>query len=175
MIPRRLLRLPGPALLLAALGALGFARGRPRRTWSSSGSGPAGTPPSISPGFRSTSTTGKNFSGREVRRTHPQDRAGFYFLTRVKHPNVSLMGAKFVLRVVTPTSPDPVQYTFPAAVGAGEHLFEIGLTGPDWSGRKEHPVAWRLELVDGGGHTLAEAQSVLWAMPEPAAAAAPRG
>jgi hypothetical protein len=174
MMPRRLLRLPGSALLLAALGAFGFARGAAAadvefvRVWP--GWHAAVDFTRISEYFDHR----ENLSGREVRRSHPQDRAGFYFLTRVKHPNVSLMGAKFVLRVVTPASPDPVQYTFPAAVGAGEHLFEIGLTGPDWSGRKEHPVAWRLELVDDGGHTLAQAQSVLWAMPEPAAAA-PRG
>jgi hypothetical protein len=107
----------------------------------------------------------ENFNHREVRRSHPSDRAGFYFLTRVKHPAVSLMGARFVLRIITPTSPEAEQFTFPADVGPGENVFEIGLTGPDWAGRRIHPVAWRLELVTREGQTLAEAQSFLWAMP----------
>ena len=107
----------------------------------------------------------ENFSGREVRRTHPADRAGFYFVARVKHPAVSLMGARFVLRIITPASPEVEQFTFPADVGPGENLFEIGLTGPDWPGRRTHPVAWRLDLVAQDGQPLAWTQSVLWAMP----------
>ena len=117
MILRRLLRLPRPALLLAALGALGSAPGAAAadvefvRVWPEWHAAVDFT--RISEYFDHQ----ENLGDREVRRSHPKDRAGFYFFTRVKHPNVSLLGAKFVLRIVTPNSPDPVQYTFPAAVG----------------------------------------------------------
>jgi len=107
----------------------------------------------------------ENFSGREVRRTHPNDRAGFYFLARVRHPGVSLMGARFVLHIITPASPEAEEFSFPADVGPGENVFEIGLTGPDWAGRRVHPVAWNLQLVAREGQPLAQTQSFLWEKP----------
>lgn len=98
----------------------------------------------------------------EVRRSQPINRTGYYFLARVKHPHVSLVGARFVLHIIVPTSPDARSFTFPADVGPGEHVFELGLTGSDWAGEHAHPVAWRLDLLDAGGHELAWQQSFLW-------------
>ncbi len=110
---------------------------------------------------------GREDPGRiELRRSHPAERSGYYFLTRVRHPGVSLEGAKFVVRVIMPDDPLPKPaFTFPADTGPGENLFEIGLTGIDWPGPRAHPVAWRLDLVAADGHPLAWAQSFLWSKP----------
>jgi len=108
----------------------------------------------------------ENDSGWKFRRTHPDHREGFYFLARVKHKHYSLLGAKFVLRVILPDSPDPKPpMEFPADVDKGEDVFEIGITGPDWPNKKLHPVAWRLDLVGPDGHLLAWSQSFLWEKP----------
>ena len=109
---------------------------------------------------------GENTSGQVVRRTHPESRDGYYFLVRAKHPSASLDGARFVLRVITPYSPEPQTFTFPVGGPPGETVFELGLTGPDWRGGEgEHPVAWKLELVGGDGRSIVSAQSFLWAKP----------
>lgn len=113
------------------------------------------------------------FNGREnpgslvIRRSQPVNRTGYYFLARVSHPHVSLMGARFVLHIITPRSPDPLTFVFPADVGPGEQVFDLGLTGSDWPHRGEHPVAWRLELRAPDGHELAWYQSFMWQMPGP--------
>lgn len=138
---------------------------------------PKGTPPEVQlvrvwPQYRDANsfkhiseyfTDRENPGGYQLRRSEPGQRAGYYFLARVRHPDVSLMGANFVLRVVMPD--DPVAkppYTFPANTGPGEQVFLIGLTGKDWPGPRVHPVAWRLDLIAQDGHPLAWAQSFLW-------------
>lgn len=114
--------------------------------------------------------TGRENPGkREVRRSQPINRTGYYFIVRVRHRHTSLMGARFVLRVIAPDSPDTRKFTFPADVRPGEHLFELGLTGSDWLGEKVHPVAWRLDLLAPDGHALAWHQSFMWEMPGPRA------
>jgi hypothetical protein len=102
----------------------------------------------------------------QLRRSRPSERPGYYFLARVRHPDVSLEGAHFELRVVMPDDPAPkAPYIFQAEAGPGEQVFLIGLTGKGWPGPKVHPVAWRLDLVAGDGHPLAWAQSFLWSKP----------
>jgi hypothetical protein len=108
----------------------------------------------------------ENTSGLHIRRSRPADRAGYYFLARVRHKTVSLTGAKFQLRIITPDSPEPrPMLEFAANTGPGEDVFEIGLTGKDWPDPKQHPVAWRLNLVAADGHLLAWSQSFLWDKP----------
>jgi hypothetical protein len=99
---------------------------------------------------------------RILLRTHPGDRTGCYFVARVRNKGVPENGATFVLRVITPDSPEPRVFTFATAVPVGEPVYEIGLTGADWPSRKVHPVAWRLELRSADGGTLAASQSYLW-------------
>ena len=111
--------------------------------------------------------TGEENPGRHpILRTQPATRAGYYFLIRAKaaaaHP-----GAKFVLQIITPASPEPTTHTFPAALTPGQNVCELGLTGADWPDRKQHPVAWRLALVAADGTELANRQSFLWAKPGP--------
>ncbi|MEK9985489.1 MAG: hypothetical protein VW879_12195 [Opitutae bacterium] len=38
----------------------------------------------------------------------------------------------------------------------------VGLTGKDWSGPEERPVAWHLQLLDGEGEVFASEKSFLW-------------
>jgi hypothetical protein len=111
-------------------------------------------------------TKKENDGKRIVMRTQSSDRAGLYFLTRVRHLHTSLADAKFVLQIIMPDSPNPrPPYVFPARVGPGEHVFELGLTGKDWPGRRAHPVAWRLDLLGANGQLLAWSQSFVWEKP----------
>jgi hypothetical protein len=109
---------------------------------------------------------GKEDTGREtVVRTQPTERAGYYFLVRVKGASAS-PAAKFELSVIRPDTPDPKVYTFPVTLTAKESLFQLGLTGADWpQGKKANPVAWKLALLAGDGRVLAEHKSFLWEKP----------
>lgn len=108
--------------------------------------------------------------GRDtVLRSRPDDRAGYYFLVRTRHPGAGLTGTRFVLEIITPDSPHTRTFTFPADLPAHEHVFHLGLTGADWAGEKVKPVAWRLRLLSADDTELAASQSFLWAMPGPAA------
>ena len=99
-------------------------------------------------------------------RTQPNARAGYYFLIRAKAA-ANTTGAKFVLQIITPEAPEPKTHTFPITLGPKEAVFDIGLTGTDWAGRKTHAVAWRLSVVNAEGRELASQQSFLWSNPAP--------
>lgn len=110
--------------------------------------------------------TGQERTGdRVVLRTQSTARAGFYFLVRVANHAQSHPGAKFALHVITPASPDPKTYTFPADLPERSTVFHLGLTGADWAGPDVHPVAWKLDLLSADDRTLASAQSFLWSKP----------
>jgi hypothetical protein len=108
---------------------------------------------------------GKEHNGGEaLRRSHPEERSGYYFFVRVKNPG-ALRPAKAALQVVTSTSAQAVSYEFPVELRAGDTVFNIGLTGADWPDPKLHPVAWKLNFVADDGHILATATSYLWEKP----------
>ncbi len=110
---------------------------------------------------------GQENTGRHtVLRTQPNARAGYYFLIRAKAA-ANTTGAKFVLQIITPEAPEPKTHTFPITLGPKEAVFDIGLTGTDWAGRKTHAVAWRLSVVNTEGRELASQQSFLWSNPAP--------
>jgi hypothetical protein len=110
---------------------------------------------------------GQENTGRHtVLRTQPAARAGYYFLIRAKAA-ATTSGAKFVLQIITPEAPEPKTYTFPITLGSKETVFDVGLTGPDWAGRKTHAVAWRLSVINAEGRELASQQSFLWSNPAP--------
>jgi hypothetical protein len=113
----------------------------------------------------------EHFTGREehghrvVQRTTPDQRAGFYYLVRVRNEGTARADARFSLQVVSPASPETKTYAFPALIASGTTVFQLGLTGPEWPDRKAHPVAWKLELLSADGRVLASEQSFLWAKP----------
>jgi len=106
--------------------------------------------------------------GREiVLRTRPDTRAGYYFLVRVKS-GTAISAARFELSVIRPDAVEPVTFTLPATLRARETVFQLGLTGADWpDGRRVHPVAWKLALLDDTGRVLVEHKSFLWEKPAP--------
>jgi hypothetical protein len=109
---------------------------------------------------------GPENDGREiVVRTHPEQRAGLYFLVRVQSAAATADG-KFVLEVIRPDSPEVKTFTFPVSLPGKNQVAELGLTDGDWpGGRDVHPVAWRLTLVDHSGQSIASGQSFLWQKP----------
>ncbi len=127
------------------------------------------------PGWRSAESferiseffTAKENTGREmVVRTQPANRTGYYFFVRLHNRGATLPDAKFSLQVIAPNDPQPKTFVFPATVGTGTTLFNLGLTGGDWaSGEKSNPVAWKLELLASDGHAVAAEKSFLWEKP----------
>ncbi len=97
-----------------------------------------------------------------VVRTHPEQRAGLYFLVRV-NSSTAVPEGKFVLELIRPDSPDAKTFTFPVSLPGKSKVAELGLTDGDWpGGRDAHPVAWKLTLFDHAGHAIASEQSFLW-------------
>ncbi len=115
----------------------------------------------ISEYFTGKETTG----GWIVVRTHPESRGGFYFVTRLRNSGPTETADRFVLRLILPDSPDPRTFVLPARIPHGSHVFEVGLTGKDWTGPKLHPVAWQFEVQNAAGQVLAAQASFLWSKP----------
>ncbi|ATC63259.1 hypothetical protein CMV30_04425 [Nibricoccus aquaticus] len=109
----------------------------------------------------------ENTSGQTHIRSQPATREGFYFLTRIKNPGTPLADVRVELSVITSASADPKTFTaFPATtVPSGSHVFQIGLTGADWSDATANPVAWQLRLLTAEGQELLRTQSFLWSQP----------
>lgn len=108
------------------------------------------------------------FDGREhtggidVLRSRPAERAGYYWLVRLKNGGTPLAGAKFELQVITPTSPEAKVFAFSADIPSGSSVHRIGLTGVDWPDGRARPVAWYLSLLAADGRTVIAQQSFLW-------------
>ncbi|MDR2674358.1 MAG: hypothetical protein LBC18_05685 [Opitutaceae bacterium] len=115
-------------------------------------------------------TNEENTGGQIILRTQPEERAGYYFLLRVKNAS-PLAGARIGLELITAAAPRPKTHTFTLALlPAGKQVLNIGVTGADWpAGPDAHPVAWRLRLLAADGRELLSKQSFLWDRP-----AAPR-
>lgn len=107
----------------------------------------------------------ENTHGEVVLRTHPAQRGGYYFLVRLANAGAA-REVQLRLLVVTPDSAAPREFIFPAALpGARETVFNLGLTGTDWSDRKINAVAWKLDVLGGDGAVLATEKSYLWEKP----------
>ncbi len=106
----------------------------------------------------------ENTRGEAVLRSQPDQRAGFYFLVRVKS-SAGPRALKATLHIVTATNTRPADYSFPIELKAGETVVHLGLTGSDWSNPNGHPVAWKLELKDAADHLVAAESSYLWEKP----------
>ncbi len=107
--------------------------------------------------------TGRELTGKWIiLRSQPEERSGLYFTVRLNNPEAEVVGAKFVLSVINPDATDTKVYSFPANIPAGRRVFEVGITGRDWSNSHIQPVAWDMELQGPDGRVLAKKSSFLW-------------
>lgn len=109
--------------------------------------------------------SGRENTGREVTlRTRNDQRAGYYFLTRIKSDE-ALANALIELEAVLPGSPTIHTFRFPASIPAGQQVFQLGVTGNDWPTPEARPAAWRVTVRSTEGTVLAEHSSFLWSTP----------
>ena len=106
----------------------------------------------------------ENTGGQQVIRTHPEVRAGYYFLLRTGNPGAALP-VRINLELISATGPKSRTFTFAADLAAGDTVLNLGLTGEDWPDPKANPVAWKIDLVTGDGRVLAMEKSYLWEKP----------
>jgi hypothetical protein len=109
--------------------------------------------------------TGKeNTSGETVLRTHPDQRAGYYFLVRAANSGAPVT-VRITVQMITPTDAKTQTHTFVTDLKTGETVLDLGLTGADWPDAKANPVAWKLDLLSTAGRVLATEKSYLWEKP----------
>ncbi len=128
----------------------------------------------VLPGWRDAASferIGEYLHGKEdtggiaVLRSRPAERAGYYWLVRLKNRGAPVAEARFELDVITPAAPEPKTFVFPFRLPAGSALFDLGLTGADWPATKTQPAAWRLRVLGPDGQAVAVEKSFLWEMP----------
>ncbi len=106
--------------------------------------------------------SGNENTGREITvRSQPDNRDGYYFLTRLKSDQAHT-GATILLEVVLPGSPAVHTFRFPADIPAGQQVFQLGVTGTDWPGAESRPAAWRVSTQTADGSILTARASFLW-------------
>jgi len=104
----------------------------------------------------------ENTGGQTIIRTDPAQRTGYYFLLRVANPGAPRQ-VQFQLQLIEPGASDPRTTIFPAEIGSGSRVFQLGFTGPAWQDAKAQPVAWQvLVLAADDGRVLATEKSYLW-------------
>lgn len=106
----------------------------------------------------------ENTGGEQVIRTHPGERAGYYFLVRTRNTGAA-QPAQARLSVISSLASEPRVFEFPVELRAQDTVFHLGLTGGDWNDAQANPVAWKLELLDASGRTLVTEKSYLWEKP----------
>ena len=125
------------------------------------------------PGYRSAASfesIGEYFGreeftgGRLVLRTQPDDRDGYYFLTRIKKTD-AILNATAHVQLIFEGNSTARSYRLPVDIPAGQTVLNIGITGKDWPGASVKPIAWRVALLRADGTELVSAQSFLWAQP----------
>ncbi len=117
----------------------------------------------------------ENTSGRIIERTNPQQRAGHYFIISLEfHPRTTLpRGTQADLDYIRKNHAETQHqhFTFSADAGTWNEIL-LGLTGTDWPDNNETIVAWKITLKNASGKVLADDQSFLWGIPDPAPVAA---
>jgi len=117
----------------------------------------------------------ENTSGRIIERTDPQQRAGHYFILSLEfHPRTTLpKGTQADLDYIRKNHAETVHqhFVFSADTGTWNEIL-LGLTGAAWPEKDESIVAWKITLKDATGKLLADRQSFMWGIPDPAPVAA---
>lgn len=106
----------------------------------------------------------ENTHGEVMLRTHPDQRAGYYFLVRLANPGF-IVPVKINLQLITPTDTKSRVHSFAMDLSPGETVLNLGFTGTDWPDARANPVAWKLDVVAADGHVLATEKSYLWDKP----------
>jgi hypothetical protein len=126
------------------------------------------------PGYRTAEsfvTIGEHFGraehtgGRQVVRSQPGERAGYYFLVRLSAER-PWPKARVEVDVILPGALEPRPSAFTVDLDRGQPVLHVGVTGSDWPGPDVAPLAWRIVIRDGeSGRLLLEERSFLWAVP----------
>lgn len=125
------------------------------------------------PGYRTDSSfesIGQYFGreehkgGRILVRSRPENRDGYYFLTRLRSAPAS-PGAVAQIDIIFPGSDLAQTFRLPLDLPAGGSVLQLGVTGEDWPSAAIKPLAWRLTLLAADGTRLVESQSFLWSQP----------
>lgn len=108
--------------------------------------------------FNGRENTGQRF----IVRSQSDSRTGLYFSLSLKVLELPER-ATVHLDIVRNSSPEPHSFkmVLPQSSLTARELL-VGLTGKDWSGPEERPVAWHLQLLDGEGEVFASEKSFLW-------------
>jgi hypothetical protein len=106
----------------------------------------------------------ENTGGETMLRTHPDQRAGFYFLVRVANAGTALP-VKMILQIIAVNEAKARQYSFATDLKVGETVLELGVTGADWPDAKANPIAWKLDVLADDGRALATKESYVWEKP----------
>ena len=110
------------------------------------------------------------FNGREdthgetMLRTHPDQRAGYYFLLRIANSGTPV-AVKLTVQLIMPAGHQSTTFTFATELKSGVQVLNLGLTGEDWPDAKANPVAWKLDVATPDGRVLATEKSYLWEKP----------
>jgi hypothetical protein len=106
----------------------------------------------------------ENTHGEVMLRTHPDQRAGYYFLVRLANSG-AIVPVKINLQLITPTDTKLRVHSFALDLSSGETVLNLGFTGADWPDAKANPVAWKLDVVAADDRVLATEKSYLWDKP----------
>lgn len=98
--------------------------------------------------------------GRAVVRTQPDNRSGYYFLVRIKDSDTIPAGARWQVQVLRANERKASAYEF--AITGHASVYQLGLTGSDWTNPKDVPVAWKVTLLAADGSTVLSHHSFLW-------------
>jgi len=106
--------------------------------------------------------TGDENPGRyAITRTHPENRDGHYIAIKIEKSDQARQWSTIRIQVVKPGTQEAISYDLPISV-KGKSRALIGLTDTYWGNGQQAPLAWKADMLDAQGNTLASAQSFLW-------------
>lgn len=113
--------------------------------------------------------TGREFTGRrDILRSEPDTREGFYLTVRLRRVNRALFPSGTArVEVALPDEHRPVEFEYSLeTVDRRRPLILLGITGGDWPEDLERPLAWRVSFFDEEDRLLDSEKSFLWSLDE---------
>ncbi len=106
--------------------------------------------------------TGKHSDGRyAVYRSDASSRDGFYISLLASDRSTLAQVAKVRVQFVRSGTQETDSFEAPVDSLKKKRIL-VGLTGSEWQESGNHPVAWKIDLLDAAGTSLDSAQSFLW-------------